>query len=424
MPPRAGFRAAVRSARRLSSPPRARTCRCPRSRPCRRRTVPWGSRPRSPRTRADGPRRGRRGAAGPARAARPSAPPNSRARRPAPGGSRSGAAARRGAGRRRSAPCRASSRRTAPVSSWGPASCGTRAAPPRGLACLTRGLLCTAALPLLLCPLDRLAERGHQVDDLVLLLRLRLRQLPALRLRTDEVEELLAVGVGVLLGLERLAEVLHERPGHLHLGLLEPRRADVAVELSRVPHLVRVVHGLEEQEVVVGAQAGEVLLVADDDLRDPDLAGLGERANEQAVRLLRALRRQEVVGLAVVDRVDLVERDEVADVDRVRELDVEPVEILVADLDVAALLDLEAADDVVGVDRLAVVAPHLLVGDRRHVLLVQEVEAELLRLGRREHPHADADEAERDGAAPDRAHALGLPEAGRGENVGARRFTT
>ena len=159
-----------------------------------------------------------------------------------------------------------------------------------------------------------------------------------------------------------------------------------------------------------------MLLVADDDLRDPDLAGLGERADEQPVRLLRALRGQEVVRLAVVDRVDLLERDEVADVDRVRQLDVEPVEVLVAELDVAALVDLEAADDVVARDRLAVVAPHLLVGDRGHVLPVEEVEAELLRLGGREHPHADADEAEGDGAAPDRAHALDLPGAAGDEN--------
>src|SRR5207249_3704283 len=78
--------------------------------------------------------------------------------------------------------------------------------------------------------------------------------------------------------------------------------------------------------------------------------------------------------------------------------------------DVAALLDLEAADDVVRVDVLAGVSPHLLVADRLQIVLVQEVEAELLRLGGAEHPYGHADEAERDRAAPDRAcHAVVVP---------------
>ena len=43
-----------------ASPRAARRCRCPRSRPCRRRTGPSGSRRGTSRTRAGGPRRGRR----------------------------------------------------------------------------------------------------------------------------------------------------------------------------------------------------------------------------------------------------------------------------------------------------------------------------------------------------------------------------
>ena len=125
-----------------------------------------------------------------------------------------------------------------------------------------------------------------------------------------------------------------------------------------------------------------MLLVADHDLGDPDLGGLVERAREQAVRLLAALLRQQVVGLAVVDRVDLLEVDEVADVDRLRQLDVEPVEVLVLERHELALLDLETADDVLVIDVLAVVTAHLVVADRRQVALVEEVEAELLRLGR------------------------------------------
>src|SRR6185437_4585703 len=78
------------------------------------------------------------------------------------------------------------------------------------LACLARALSAGRALlrGLLLRPLDRLAQGGHQVDDLSLLLGLRLRQRLALRLGTQKLEELLAVGVVVLLGVEGRAQVL------------------------------------------------------------------------------------------------------------------------------------------------------------------------------------------------------------------------
>src|SRR5690242_538493 len=73
------------------------------------------------------------------------------------------------------------------------------------LACLLR------APPALLLRLrDRFTERGHQVDDLALLFLPRLRELGALRLGLDQVEQLLAVRVVVLLRLEVAAEVLDE----------------------------------------------------------------------------------------------------------------------------------------------------------------------------------------------------------------------
>ena len=110
---------------------RARTCRCPRSRRCPRRSCPSGSRPRRSRSRAGGPRRARQGAAGRAPSARPSAPPSSRAHRRSPAGSRSAAATHRGAGRRRSAPCPCASSRTARASASGRACGGTRRAAAR-----------------------------------------------------------------------------------------------------------------------------------------------------------------------------------------------------------------------------------------------------------------------------------------------------
>ncbi len=158
-------------------------------------------------------------------------------------------------------------------------------------------------------------------------------------------EQLLPVGVVVLGRVEFRAQVVHERLGHLDLGLAQ---LPAALHLLGPPHLVRVVHRLEHDRPVRGPQRGEVLLVPDHDLGDRDLVRLLERAPEQPVRLLGAVLRREVVGLAEVDRVDLVQVDEVADVDRLRQLDVEAVEVLVLERVVAALLHLEAADHVVG----------------------------------------------------------------------------
>src|SRR5215211_7654502 len=241
------------------------------------------------------------------------------------------------------------------------------------LAALPRRLLLRLLLPR---ALDRLAQSGHQVDDLCILLFLRLRELLPLRLLADQLQELLAVVVVVLVRLERIAQVLHERLRHLDLAV---REFSLPVHGLRLPDLVRVVHRLEDQNTVVGAKRGEVLLVPDHDLGDADLPCLFERLHEQPVRLLGALLRCEVIGLAKVDRV----------------------EIVVLERDVAALVDLEAAHDLVGGNGLAAVLAHLVVADRRQVTPVEEVKAQLFRLGRREHPHSDADEAERDRATPD-----------------------
>ena len=60
-----------------------------------------------------------------------------------------------------------------------------------------------------------------------------------------------------------------------------------------------------------------------------------------------------------------------------RELDVEPIEVLILEGDEPALLDLEPADDLVGVDMLACVLAHLVVADRSQIVLVEEVELQL-----------------------------------------------
>ena len=69
--------------------------------------------------------------------------------------------------------------------------------------------------------------------------------------------------------------------------------------------------------------------------------------------------------------------------------------------DVLALLVLEAAHDVVARDFLAGVLVDLLVADRIHRALVEQIEANLLRLRRRIELHGHVDQPEADRAFPD-----------------------
>ncbi len=114
--------------RRGTSPPRR--CRDPRRASCRRRTRPWGSRPRTRGTRAGGPRSARRGGSRPGAPARRAAAPTTQACRRARGAGPSGGG-ERGAPAPRSGP-RSTSRASAPSAQ---ASSRSRASPCRCRAC-------------------------------------------------------------------------------------------------------------------------------------------------------------------------------------------------------------------------------------------------------------------------------------------------
>ena len=107
------------------------------------------------------------------------------------------------------------------------------------------------------------------------------------------------------------------------------------------------------------------------DRRQP---GVLHRPHEQRVHLLSAVLGDEVVAALEVDRVDLVDLDEVGDVEGVVALGARGLEVGVLDLDVCPLRDLVRLDDLVVGYRLALFLADLLVPDRRRVLAVQQVE--------------------------------------------------
>jgi len=96
-----------------------------------------------------------------------------------------------------------------------------------------------------------------------------------------------------------------------------------------------------------------VLLLAQDDLRDPDAPRLAQRLPEQRVGRTRPLRRQQVVGRLEVPVVDGVRLDELLNLDGLRLLERRRAEVVLRQRDEAPLLVLVALDEVFPGDRLA-----------------------------------------------------------------------
>jgi len=143
-----------------------------------------------------------------------------------------------------------------------------------------------------------------------------------------------------------------------------------------------------------------VLLVAEADLGDPDLAGLVQGLPEQRVGLRAGLLRDEVVGLLVQHGVDLLEIDELLDVDRARGLDRDRLEVVVGQDHVAILLVLVPLHDVLVADLLAVDRAHPLHADPSAVLVVELIEPKGLLLGGGIDADGDRHQPEGDGSLP------------------------
>lgn len=140
---------------------------------------------------------------------------------------------------------------------------------------------------------------------------------------------------------------------------------------------------------------------AQDERSDGYRVPLVQRVAKQGVRLRRSGLRYDEVRRLEERRLDLVARDEVLDVDRLRRADVRLREILRLDDDVPVLLDLVPLDDVLPLDGLTGRGVHPLVADRGEIAAVEQAEVELVRaaLGRDE-ADGDLEQAEADRAAP------------------------
>src|SRR5439155_3723968 len=121
---------------------------------------------------------------------------------------------------------------------------------------------------------------------------------------------------------------------------------------------------------------------------------------EQRVRLHPGLLGYHVVGLLEVQRIDLLEVDELHDVDGPTGLHGNRGEVPVLQHDVLVLLVLVALHDVLEGNFLATGGARSLVLDAPVVLVVELIEAKRLLLRRREQADRDRDQAEGDRPFP------------------------
>src|SRR5258706_2491815 len=250
----------------------------------------------------------------------------------------------------------------------------------------------------------------HQIDDLRLrLLRRSKIDLLALDFALDLLLDPLLDVVLVLLGLEvvlgdLLDDLLRQlKLGGLHLALRQ-------FHVGERPHFGGVPQLLHDQAAALdGPELHQVLLAARGVPGERGAAGGPHRLREQPISAVGPLLRCQVIRLVEIDRIDLLARDELADLDLLRRLLLQRLQLVGREGDVLVLPELVPLHHVVALD------DHVLVA-RADVLLLQpalalgmeQVEGNRrLALRRREELDRDRDQAERDRPRTDGASGHG-----------------
>ena len=120
-----------------------------------------------------------------------------------------------------------------------------------------------------------------------------------------------------------------------------------------VLHVLADEERLERQRLADRPDQAKLLLAGEHEAAERGDLGLLHRLQQQHVRAARGLGacRDEEVGAVEVGRIDLLEPDEPADLDRARRVVLlDRLEVCVLDLDELSLRDLPALDELVGLD--------------------------------------------------------------------------
>ena len=173
---------------------------------------------------------------------------------------------------------------------------------------------------------------------------------------------------------------------------------------------------MQRQPVRERPDQHQPLLAARHVLRERHHPGVAHRLGEQLVGLLAALVGSEVVRVLEVDGIDVGERHELLDVERLARGGLERLQLLVGEEHVLVLRDLVTLHQLAALDdALAARAPDLLL-DARPADLVKHVEGRLLGVRRDVEAYRNGHQPEADRPRADRAcrHGFSKSPAGRG----------
>ena len=159
---------------------------------------------------------------------------------------------------------------------------------------------------------------------------------------------------------------------------------DVVEEVGLLAYLVGITQRQAEQALAAGFERDDVLARGEGDLAERDRAFLADRLADHCEGLLADFAvRHHVVRAVEVDLIDLFPRHELVDLDHPLALDGNRFQLLGGKLEVFALADLIALDDVGGLHLVAALGVDLAVLDAVAGILVELMEADFLALGGR-----------------------------------------
>ena len=145
-----------------------------------------------------------------------------------------------------------------------------------------------------------------------------------------------------------------------------------------VPHLVLVVHMVQDQPLPVGPQQPQLHLAAGPIATHRNLAGATHGLRQEPKSLLATLVGAQVLAPVDVHEVDRCLRYELHDVQGLEPFGLQCRHLVGAELDELVLRDLETLDDVLALDELVVHRALQLLLERRPTLAVQLLEAHAL----------------------------------------------
>ena len=220
--------------------------------------------------------------------------------------------------------------------------------------------------------------------------------------RFDHLHEVVAVLVGVLRRIPVGRQIVDQHPGHVELCLAN-LLARGKLELRGIDQLIRVAQHRQHERVVDHFDRGEMLSLADDDLRDAD-----------AARFLQRLAQQRIRVAAIPSPVSGSTASRNSDRRSPRLLTKSMMSIARSLLSAAALrssfvntrtalLVFVALDEILPGDRFTLALADTLVADRRFVSRMQHAELRSMIAHCRVKLDRNRHETKRNGAFPDGA---------------------